>query len=315
MIRASVVVCTRNRSRSLAETLEAALALSAPFSWELVVVDNHSRDDTRSIARSLAERNPERVRVAVEPVVGLSAARNCGLRHARGAWIAFLDDDAFPAPGWLEAYERALGEPNVLSAGGPVEPIYSSALPDWFDASFLPYLTVWDLGAEPIDLRHNELPRGANVAYRREAFERVGEFDRRLGRSGRSLRSCEEIELGLRLERSGFRALYAPEARVRHRVEAERLTPEWFVRRFAAQGFSEAIIDWKHFGAGGLGEGRVRRRQGLLRLRMEEEPGSLRLRCEASAVRGYRRGALYAVAAVERWDPEAPPPESWATGI
>ena len=310
MIRASVVVCTRDQSRSLAETLEAVLALSSPFPWELLVVDNASRDDTLAVARSCAERHRERVRVEIEPVVGLSAARNCGVRHARGEWIAFLDDDALPSPGWLEAYERALGEQNVLSAGGPVEPIYSSALPPWFDARFLPYLTVWDLGAEPLDLRYNELPRGANVAYRREAFERVGEFDRRLGRSGRSLRSCEEIELGLRLERSGFRTLYAPEARVGHRVDASRVTPEWLVGRFAAQGFSEAILDWKHFGKDGLREGRQRRREALRWLRSQEEPNSLKLRCEQAAARAYRRGSLYAAMAVERWTPSASPSDS-----
>jgi glycosyltransferase involved in cell wall biosynthesis len=302
----SVVVCTRNRSRSLVETLGAALALAARAPWELVVVDNASTDDTLEVARAVERRHPERVRVAVEPVLGLSAARNLGVRLARGAIVAFLDDDALPAPGWLAAYAEALAEPDVLSAGGPVEPVYRGELPGWLGERFLTYLSVWDRGPEPCDLRYIELPRGANVAYRREAFVRVGEFDRRLGRSGRSLRSCEEIELGLRIERCGFRTRYAPGARVRHAVEAARLTPAWMIRRFAAQGFSEAIIDWKHFGAPGLRDGTRRRREAVARARREGEPGSLWLRCQRVDARAYRRGALYALLAVGRWHPPRP---------
>lgn len=301
--RATVVVCTRNRAGGLAATLEAALALGGRISWELLVVDNASTDGTLEVARGVEHAHPERVRVVVEPTIGLSAARNCGVRLARGAWLAFLDDDAFPAPGWLEAYDAALDEPGVLSAGGPVEPQYEGELPEWLVQGFLTYLSVWDLGPEPLDLRYIELPRGANVAYRREAFELVGDFDRRLGRAGRSLRSCEEIELGLRIERSGFRTRYVPGARVRHRVEAGRLTPDWMVRRFAAQGFSEAIVDWKHFGRAGLRSGRSRRLEVVTRLRAGEPPGSLRLRCARRDARAYLLGALYALGFVERWQP------------
>ncbi len=305
--RASVVLCTRNRSRALADALEAVLALSPPFAWELLVVDNASTDDTFEVAREIERANPERMRVVVEPVVGLSAARNCGVRMARGEWIAFLDDDALPVPGWLEAYDEALSEPEVLSAGGPVEPIFVGRLPAWCDERFLPYITVWDRGPEPVDLVYNELPRGANVAYRRAAFDLVGAFDPRLGRSGRSLRSCEEIELGLRIERSGFRTRYAPGARVRHRVEAERLTPSWMIRRFAAQGFSEAIIDWKHYGFEALRSECARRRRGVASVRAQGPTDSLRLRCEQAATSAYLRGVVYAVAMVERWNPADSP--------
>lgn len=303
--RATVVVCTRNRERELGATLDSALSLGEPFPWELLVVDNASTDGTLAAARAVERRHPGRVRVVDEPVVGLSAARNCGVRLARGEWLAFLDDDALPVPGWLEAYDAALAEPGVLSAGGPVEPRFEGELPGWLDHRFLTYVSAWDLGPEPLDLRYIELPRGANVAYRREAFELVGGFDRRLGRSGRSLRSCEEIELGLRIERSAFRTRYVPGARVRHSVEASRLTPEWMVRRFAAQGFSEAIIDWKHFGLDGLRAARARRAEGVARTRAVEPADSLWLRCTLRDARAYLLGALYALASVERWRPAA----------
>lgn len=303
VLRATVVVCTRNRSAPLVEACEGVLALAAPWPWELLVVDNASTDDTLEVARAIATRHPGRVRVAVEPTLGLSAARNLGARLARGEWIAFLDDDAVPAPGWLEAYDRALVDAATGAAGGPVEPDFRGALPAWFEAAFLPYVSAWDRGAERHVLTHNEYPRGANMAFRRDALRRVGDFDLRLGRRGRSLRSCEEIELCLRLERSGFAVVYEPGARVRHRVEADRLTPEWIVARFGAQGFSEAIVDWKHFGVSGLRRGIARERAAVAFHRRERGPADLRVAGHRAALAAYRRGAIYALWAVPRWCP------------
>lgn len=298
---ATVVVCTRNRSAPLAEACEAALSLAAPFDWELVIVDNASTDDTRDVARAIVARHPGRVRLVVESSLGLSAARNLGVRLARGEWIAFLDDDAVPAPGWLEAYDRALAEPATGGAGGPVEPDFRGALPDWFEPVYLPYVSAWDRGGEPHLLFHNEYPRGANMAFRRDALARVGDFDVRLGRRGRSLRSCEEIELCLRLERTGLAVVYEPAARVRHRVEADRLTRGWMLARFAAQGFSEAIVDWKHFGVKGVRQGLARQREAVAHHdRMRGGPDLL-VAGHRAALRSYRNGVLYAAVAVPRW--------------
>ncbi len=302
---ATVVVCTRNRSRALEGACRAVLGLPAPFAWELLLVDNASTDDTLEVARALATGDP-RVRVAVEPVLGLSAARNLGVRLARSALVVFLDDDAEPQPGWFEAWEAAFADPEVAAAGGPVDPEWAGALPDWVGPEFLPYLSVWDRGPEAHDLVYNELPRGANVAFRRAALERYGDFDPRLGRCGRSLRSCEEIELCLRLERGGERIRYAPGARVRHRVETDRLTPTWMLKRFAAQGFSEAIVDWKHGGLGALVAGDRRLAAATAHHAGTSGEGSLFVACHAAAHRAYRRGGLYAAVAVARWAPPAP---------
>ncbi len=232
------------------------LEMEAPnLDWELLIVDNNSTDDTLQLARGLEKANPERVRVMVEKEVGLSATRNAGIRAARGRILAFLDDDAFPAKDWVSGIAEALAHPRVLCAGGPVEPLFQGELPDWMDDRFLPYLTVWDKGPEILPLTYNEYPRGANIAYRAEAFERFGPFSPHLGRKGRSLTSCEEIEHCLRIERGGGQIVYTPAARIRHWVDASRITPEWMVNRFAAQGRSEAIIHYQHAGHPGLRKG------------------------------------------------------------
>ena len=290
--RASVVVCTRNRSSRLGEACAALLGVSPPAGgWEIVIVDNASTDDTRAVADRMQRGAGDLVRVVEERTIGLSAARNRGIAESRGELIAFLDDDAFPDPSWLDALATALDGDRVLCAGGPVEPLVEGELPEWFQGRFLPYLTVWDLGDKAIDLRYNEYPRGANIAFRREAFDRFGVFSAHLGRSGRSLLSCEETELCLRLERGGFRTVYAPRARVRHSTPVDRLTPAWMERRFAAQGRSEAVIAWMHGGLRALGRGLVvHRRRAREAERERRAVGELFATCQRQALRGYLGG-------------------------
>jgi glycosyltransferase involved in cell wall biosynthesis len=304
MIRATVAICTRNRSSALVASCEAVLAQRADFPWELVIVDNGSDDDTPAVARALVGRHPGRARLVEEPTLGLSAARNAAVRVARGDWLGFVDDDAVPAVGWLEAYEAAFASPEVFAAGGPIDPEFRGARPVWLDESFLVYLSAWDLGAERQALVYNNHPRGTNMALRRAAFDRAGTFDPRLGRRGRSLRSCEEIELTLRLERLGHTVLYEPAARVRHRVELSRMSPDWMAGRFRAQAFSEAIVDWKHFGPHGLSAGVARHRAAAAAPVPATPGGEVLARCRLAAWRAYRRGALYAAWAVSRWRPD-----------
>ena len=252
----SVVVCTRNRSGDLVNACEAILrAEFEPKRWEMLIVDNASTDDTLEVARAVAARFPDRVRVIVEQEIGLSAARNAGIAATNGATVVFVDDDAFPEADWLAALVEGFHHEDVMCVGGPVRPRFQGELPDWFLGRYLPYLTVWDLGRETIELTYNEYPRGTNIAYRREIFEQVGTFCGHLGRKGRSLLSCEEIELCLRIERAGFKNLYVPKARVEHLTRVDRITPDWLVRRFGAQGRSEAIVNWRHGRFGGLAIG------------------------------------------------------------
>ena len=291
---ASIIVATRNRSASLIDACEAILAMDYPAErWELLIVDNLSTDDTFEVARSIADRHGERVRVLQERRLGLSSARNAGIAQARGEILGFIDDDAFPEAGWMHGIEEALGMDGVLAAGGPVDPLFQGDLPPWLSERYLPYLTVWDRGPEIAELAYNEYPRGANMAFRREVFERFGDFSHRLGRKGKSLLSGEETELCLRIERGGGKILYTPKSRVGHRVNAGRITESWLLDRFAAQGASEAIIDWRHGGFAGLSKGWKRFRRYADEAQQETGEGSdLYRRCQERSFRAYTRRAL-----------------------
>ena len=300
----AVVVCTRNRSTALAKACESVLAVDFdPDRWEMVIVDNSSIDDTADVARSVAEAHPGRVRVIVEKEIGLSAARNAGIAATAAPIVAFIDDDAFPEPGWLTGVMQGFQRPEVMCVGGPVAPIIEGDLPSWFSGRFLPYLSVWDLGDAEVDLTYNEYPRGANIAYRRSGLELVGGFSVHLGRKGTSLLSCEEIELCLRLERAGFVVLYQPEARVRHVTPVGRMTTRWLYARFAAQGRSEAIVNWMHGGLNGVRIGfGAARRHAADAARSRAQVGDVFTECQRHTLRGYSRG-FFDILRVPRYRP------------
>ena len=302
---ASVIICTRNRSTFLGEVCREVVKIDYPErAWELLIVDNGSTDNTYQVAQKFAANHEGFVRVVQEPITGLSVARNRGIREARGEVIAFIDDDAFPDPRWLDALVGALAEPGVMCAGGPVDPMFQgdTKLPEWFIGRFLPYLTVFDHGPVPVELRFNEYPRGANIAYRREVFERYGVFSPHLGRKGTRLLSCEETEHCLRIERGGGRTLYEPQARVCHLTVAERITPDWMAKRFRAQGQSEAIINWMHAGWEGVGIGwRAFRRIAREARQRRAIDGAVLTACQRESYRGYVKAIPNAVLRVPRY--------------
>ena len=304
----SVVVCTRNRAQILAQSSEALLALDyPPGRWEVLIVDNGSTDDTLEVAQGIARSRPELVRVIEERELGLSASRNAGVRQARGEIIAFADDDSFPEAAWLRALVEVLaGETDALVVGGPVEPWIQGELPPWFGDRYMAFLTAWDKGPELQQLTYNDYPRGANIAFRREVFERFGSFSTDLGYKGNSLVSCDEIEICLRVERGGGRIFYVPGARVRHLTGADRVTPLWLARRFEGQAQSEAILDWQHAGWSGLRQGWrwfARHAWSAVRQRRVPPDGTIFARCWRHALWGYSLGLLRAPLTIARYRP------------
>jgi GT2 family glycosyltransferase len=152
------------------------------------------------------------------------------------------------------------------------------------------------------------------MAFRRETFQRFGSFSTDLGRKARSLLSCEEIELCLRIERGGGQIVYVPQARVSHVVEGGRIDRGWLLARFRAQGASEAIVEWQHAGFRGLGVGLKRGlRRALLSHRSREPDERLVRNCERATVRGYLLGSARAPLQIPRYkpSPEAGPAKKW----
>ena len=235
-MHASIIVCTYNRADSLRETLAALRAQQVPAerSWEVIVVDNNSRDGTRQVVQGVCQDWPL-LRYEFEGKQGLSHARNRGIGAARGEVLLFTDDDVLPEPDWMEVTLAGLDKYGADACGGYIEPIWETPPPAWLTPRFYGFLALRTDRTDdyPID-SPTKAPYGANMAVRKAVFARVGLFDTGRGRSGKSLSSGEDGELFERIMDAGMKAVFLGKSRVHHKVEAFRCTKR-YMRRWRYQ--------------------------------------------------------------------------------
>ncbi len=231
----TVAICSRNRRASLLETLESLAVQGCDAAWEVLVVDNGSRDGTGRAVAARAPRFPVPLRVVREERRGLSAARNRALREA-GEVCLFIDDDVDCEPGWLDALARAYGDAGVVGTGGPILPRLPPAAPAWW-GELLPQelggpTSRYDFGEDSRPILPGgsiSLPMGANMGLRTSAARVHGSFRTDLG-WGRGMVPSEELEYFGRLERAGEKLLYVGGARVQHRIAPERTSWRYYLR-------------------------------------------------------------------------------------
>jgi len=245
----SVIVCTYNRSKHLKTVLSSLAQLTSPAgadSWELILVDNNSKDDTAAIVETFAAKSGFKIRYVFETKQGLSHARNAGVRAAKGDIIAFTDDDVTVDSRWLVELVRTFERFDSMGVGGKVIPLWTTQKPAWLELSGPDSLhsgTVvsFDHGEEPREL--NCAPFGANMAFKKEAFERHGFFRADFGRKGNDLILGEDTEFGMRLLRQGDRIAYGPSAIVYHPVPEDRLNKRYFQSHYFNYGKSTARMN------------------------------------------------------------------------
>jgi glucosyl-dolichyl phosphate glucuronosyltransferase len=238
----SVVICTYNRSESLRKTLESlvATAVSPTLSWEVVVVDNNSSDNTRVLVEDFRREGNLPVKYIFEKVQGLSYARNAGVKGARGDIIAFIDDDVRVDNHWLNELTKAFESFDCACVGGKIIPDWNCEKPSWFVADRSFWLTSpicsLDLGDESLQLKTP--PLGANMAFKRSMFEKYGAFRTDLGRVAGRLTTGEDTEFGRRLLRVGETLIYQPTVIVYHAIDKNRLTKGYFQKWYFNNGRS-----------------------------------------------------------------------------
>jgi glycosyltransferase involved in cell wall biosynthesis len=246
----SVVVCTYNRAQSMAKTLESLVVQTVPAGtkWEIVVVDNNSKDETRQVIGEFQSRNPGQIRYVFEERQGISNARNAGIAACQGDVFAFIDDDEIAAVDWLECITADLWEGKWVGTGGPIVPNWDCPRPRWLQEKntfLMGPLCAFDyepaVGSEQ---EMTEPPFGANMAFRREAFDRVGGFRTDLGRVGNNLLSNEDTEFGRRLFAAGMRIRWVQSAITYHHIDKRRVNKRYFLKWW----FNKGASDVREFG-------------------------------------------------------------------
>jgi len=227
----SVVVCTWNRSASLRRTLASFKHVKSlpDLTWELIVVDNNSTDNTRQIVDEFHEALP--IRYVFEPAQGLSHARNRALREVRHDLVLWTDDDVYVEPDWLIEYAKAMSKyPDAAFFGGTIDPYFVVEPPRWISRNLAVFEGAYALrqfGLQSHYIKELSLcPYGANMAMRKSALDQTS-FDPKLGRGSSGLLSGEEFEIFRYLLQKGCRGVWVGTARVNHIISSERLTKRY----------------------------------------------------------------------------------------
>lgn len=246
----SVVVPTRNRAQLLDHCLKALANQDLPPSeYEVLVIDNGSTDETRSVAQSYRYRG--NIRYLYESTPGLHVGRHAGLQKARGEVLAYTDDDAQPLPTWLSSIADCFKDPQVALVGGNNIPIFESSPPDWlrrlWEAThptlrghMISDLSILEFppGRRPLDPL---MVWGCNFSVRRSVLVEAGGFHPDgMPKDLLHFRGDGETHVSRHIARRGLPCLFDSGASVYHFVSSDRMTVEYFRQRAFAQGVSDS---------------------------------------------------------------------------
>jgi glycosyltransferase involved in cell wall biosynthesis len=299
----SVVISTYNRARSLESAIASVIRQADPPAYELIVVDNRSTDETAAVVRRIAAQHSN-VRYVYEERQGVSYGRNAGIDAAGSDLLAFTDDDVAVAPDWLRAILRAAEEhPECGCIGGKVLPRWPKAPPPWLTERHWAPLALLDYGGpQRIDAGSPRCLITANMAIRREVFDRIGRFRPEFQKTAGSTCSNEDRELQERYWRAGGLCWFDPRIVVEAEIQPERLTKSYHRQWHFSHGQLHAALRDPEFEQSGFRmldvPGHVWRRLGtsllLTGLSLFRRQGAFDHEIEARFFAGFIRARLAA---------------------
>ena len=244
MKKISVIICTYNRSDYISKALNSLAQQTFPVDhYEIIIVNNNSTDETDALCKSFLQEHPHlNCFYFIEKQQGLSYARNRGIAESSGDILVFMDDDAQADKNYLQEICRFFeNTPDAEACGGRIYPDYESKRPDWMSSFLLPLTSTVDMGDKIKVFKGAKYPVGANMAFKKEVFQKHGLFNTDLGRKGTNLDGSEEKDIFLKIKKDKKQIYYLPFAIVKHQVPDKRLTYDFFKRQALGIGKSEKI--------------------------------------------------------------------------
>ena len=203
----SIVVPVRNGAATIGELLDSLLKRDYDKNrLEIVVVDGNSTDGTRDVVVKYP------VKLLIQEGEGLNGGRNTGIKSSRGEIVAFTDADCVVPKDWINKIVENFRDPQVGCVGGSSKGWHNDFLSQYADDSIFPTQRIFKKRQklDRITLFFN-CPAGSNMAFRREALEKVGGFDEDI-RYG-----FDEDELVERVCKAGYKMVLDPEVLVWHK--------------------------------------------------------------------------------------------------
>jgi glycosyltransferase involved in cell wall biosynthesis len=210
----SVVIVTHNRQKDVMELIKSLLDQTLkPF--EIIIIDDGSNPPL-----NVDCENEMLKIIRFDKEIGLSSARNYGVKISRGDYIAFIDDDAIADVNWLKEIQRGIRTGTEV-LGGPLKPLFKASPPEWWnEKDFGGYAGVGNWGRI----------WGCNMIISKIIFEKVGLFRAEIGRQKGKLLSGEDDDLLRRAINKGYSVLFLPRAIVYHKVSPQRMTLRYILK-------------------------------------------------------------------------------------
>jgi GT2 family glycosyltransferase len=216
----SIIIPVKNEKKTIQDLLDSLMKINYPREkMEILLVDGYSTDGTRKIIRDYP------VEMIDQIGRGLNAARNTGARKAKGEIIVFTDGDCVVSPNWLKAIEKDFQDPDTNFVGGSVRG-YDNIDPIsvYLEETFFQVTPKFRGRIETTDLDLHNFPAGANMAFRREALEKIDYFDERI------TYGFDDLEPLERLGAIGYKMVLDPEVLVwhKHRTDIKEMLEQHF---------------------------------------------------------------------------------------
>lgn len=242
----SVIICCYNSASRLPQTLRhLSKQKSRPgiASWEIIIVDNGSSDNTEEAAYQIwRELGGEAdLRVVKEPCPGVINARKKGVSEAKHEYLLFCDDDNWLDKNYLQqAVEIMAGNDDIGALGGQSEAVSDTDFPEWFEKCKMDY-AVGRQGERSGDVSTRKHLWGAGLTTRKSLMEKV--FDPAFpillsGRQGKSLTAGDDSEICARLLLMTRQLHYSEALFFKHYIPSERLTNQYRERQ--REGFHQS---------------------------------------------------------------------------
>jgi glycosyltransferase involved in cell wall biosynthesis len=231
ILNLSIVFATYHNEEILEKSLEAYCLIETKYQWELIIVDNAEREETRRIINAFQSKLPIHFIEKSEP--GKNNALNKALPFIKGKLVMFTDNDIIPHKNLVDEYVNAANNyPEYEIFGGKILP--DIILPEWIDtsnASIRGAFGILDLGDKDVEVDPVASIWGGNMMLRKEIFNQGFTFNDSIGPKGANYVMGSESELLARLKDSGYKAMYVAKAVVKHQIRQEQLSISWLIKR------------------------------------------------------------------------------------
>ncbi|MDY6781369.1 MAG: hormogonium polysaccharide biosynthesis glycosyltransferase HpsE [Cyanobacteriota bacterium] len=247
----TVAIRTYNGENYLPELLDRLRSQvnADDLHWEIVIVDNNSKDNTAKIIREYQARWDRHypLKYYLETQQGAAFARKRCFEEAKSSLIGFLDDDNLPDPNWVAAaYAFGLAHPKAGAYSGKILGEFETDPPKDFNKIAV-FLALIERGKKPFrysETKHKVLPPGAGLVIRKEAwYESLPQQLLLSGPQGKALSAKgEDLEILSHLENADWEIWYAPEIQIYHKIPSWRMERDYLISFVGKSGLTRHHI-------------------------------------------------------------------------